>query len=41
MAPFAVAASSYLLGLACIQLLLPNLEVMRLGVDAAAADSSE
>lgn len=35
MAPFAVAASSYLLGLACIQLLLPNLEVMRMGIDAA------
>ena len=35
MAPFAVAASSYLVGLACIQLLLPKLEVMRLGVDAA------
>jgi ACS family hexuronate transporter-like MFS transporter len=41
MAPFAVAASSYLLGLACIQLLLPNLEVMRLGVDAAGADAIE
>ena len=30
MAPFAVAASSYLLGLTCIHLLLPKLEVMKL-----------
>lgn len=30
MAPFAVAASSYLLGLASIHLLLPNLEAMKL-----------
>ena len=29
MAPFAVAAFSYLLGLACIHLLLPNLEAMK------------
>jgi|HubBroStandDraft_6_1064221.scaffolds.fasta_scaffold47661_3 ACS family hexuronate transporter-like MFS transporter len=29
MAPFAVAAFSYLLGLACIQLLLPSLEAMK------------
>lgn len=41
MAPFAIAASSYLLGLACIQVLLPNLEVMKLGVDAVRRDSSE
>jgi MFS transporter, ACS family, hexuronate transporter len=33
MAPFAVAASSYLLGLACIQLLLPNLDAMKLEID--------
>jgi MFS transporter, ACS family, hexuronate transporter len=32
MAPFAVAASSYLIGLVCIHLLLPNLETMRLSV---------
>jgi MFS transporter, ACS family, hexuronate transporter len=31
MAPFAVAASGYLLGLACIHLLLPNLESMESG----------
>jgi ACS family hexuronate transporter-like MFS transporter len=30
MAPFGVAASSYLLGLTCIHLLLPKLEVMKL-----------
>jgi len=41
MAPFAVAASSYLLGLACIELLLPKLEVMRLGVDAGCTDGDE
>jgi len=39
MAPFAVAASSYLLGLACIHLLLPNLETMRPGVDASHRNS--
>src|SRR5262249_56931256 len=41
MAPFAVAASSYLLGLACIHMLLPNLEAMRLEVDTARTSSSE
>jgi ACS family hexuronate transporter-like MFS transporter len=40
MAPFAVAASSYLLGLACIHLLLPNLEAMQLDLDTAHTTSS-
>jgi MFS transporter, ACS family, hexuronate transporter len=40
MAPFAVAASSYLLGLACIHMLLPNLEGMKLELDAAHLTSS-
>lgn len=34
-APFAVAASSYLLGLACIHLLLPKLETMKLNLGVA------
>jgi MFS transporter, ACS family, hexuronate transporter len=34
MAPFVVAASSYLLGLACIHLLLPNLDTMKLELDS-------
>jgi len=34
MAPFAVAAFSYLLGLVCIHLLLPNLEAMKLELGA-------
>jgi ACS family hexuronate transporter-like MFS transporter len=37
MAPFAVAASSYLLGLACIHLLLPNLEAMKLELGSESA----
>jgi ACS family hexuronate transporter-like MFS transporter len=41
MAPFAVAGSSYLLGLACIHLLLPNLQPMKMGVDTAGTTSSE
>ena len=40
-APFAVAASSYLLGLACIHLLVPNLDTMRLGIATACTGSSE
>jgi MFS transporter, ACS family, hexuronate transporter len=40
MAPFAVAASSYLLGLICIHLLLPHLESMTFG-NAAETISSE
>jgi ACS family hexuronate transporter-like MFS transporter len=40
MAPFAVAAASYLFGLACIHLLLPNLDPMSLGIDAARTRSS-
>jgi ACS family hexuronate transporter-like MFS transporter len=34
MAPFALAASGYLLGLACIHLLVPRLEAMKLEIDA-------
>jgi len=41
MAPFAVAASSYLLGLACIHLLLPNLEAMKLELGAVHATSNQ
>jgi ACS family hexuronate transporter-like MFS transporter len=41
LAPFAVAAASYLLGLACIQLLLPNLEPMKLEILAAGATSNQ
>jgi len=40
-APFAVAASSYLLGLACIHLLVPNLDAIRPEVDVARTTSSE
>ena len=40
MAPFAVAAFSYLLGLACIHLLLPNLETMNPGLGVMQATSS-
>jgi len=36
MAPFAVAASTYLLGLAAIHILLPNLEVMKIETAANA-----
>ena len=39
MAPFAVAASGYLLGLACIHLLLPNLERMESGSTAETISS--
>jgi ACS family hexuronate transporter-like MFS transporter len=41
LAPFAVAASSYLLGLACIHLLLPNLELMKLEISAANTGSNQ
>lgn len=41
MAPFAIAASSYLLGLACIHLFLPNLEAMKLDLDAVRATSNQ
>jgi len=40
MAPFAVAAFTYLLGLACIHLLLPNLETMNPGLGVVQATSS-
>jgi ACS family hexuronate transporter-like MFS transporter len=39
MAPFAVAASSYLLGLASIHLLLPKLEVMKLELRSTLTES--
>lgn len=39
MAPFAVAASSYLLGLACIHVFLPDLDTMRLGGNTARTSS--
>ena len=41
MAPFAVAACSYLLGLACIHLLLPKLQPMQLGFTTQRASTSE
>ena len=41
MAPFAIAASSYLLGLAFIHLLLPNLKALELGTDAQDTTTSE
>lgn len=41
MAPFAVAASSYLLGLAGMHLLLPNLQALELGTDAQDTTTSE
>jgi MFS transporter, ACS family, hexuronate transporter len=41
MAPFAVAAFSYLFGLACIHLLLPNLETMKLELGAVHTTSNE
>jgi MFS transporter, ACS family, hexuronate transporter len=37
MVPFAVATSSYLLGLACIHLVLPNLEAMKLELGSESA----
>jgi ACS family hexuronate transporter-like MFS transporter len=40
MAPFAVAAFSYLLGLACIHLLLPQLETMNSGLGAVHTTSN-
>ena len=40
MAPFAVAACTYLLGLACIHLLLPGLETMNSGLGVVDATSS-
>ena len=40
MAPFAIAAFSYLLGLACIHLLLPDLKRMETGLGAVHATSS-
>lgn len=39
-APFALAAFSYLLGLGCIHLLLPNLEVMKMELGAVYAASN-